>query len=81
MHTAPSRIERPEIEWPPARIVNGTPGSTGSTDRGCDIVGVAREGDGRRAAVDRSVPACASAVVVGVRRLDEPTDEAACSQC
>ena len=27
MHSAPSRTERPETEWPPARIVKATPAS------------------------------------------------------
>ena len=80
MQSAPSRTERPETEWPPARIVNAQPGARRGADRRGDVVGVAGVGDGGRAAVDGAVPAGARAVVVGVGRLDEAADEAARAQ-
>ncbi len=87
-------VERPQIDAEssvadrasrdrvPARADRESdPGSPGSTDGGGDVIGVGRVGDGRGVAVDRSVPACAGVVVVGVGRLDESADVACCAQC
>ena len=76
MHSAPSRTERPETECPPARIVNGSPAARAARIAAATSSASRRVGDGRRAAVDRAVPAGAGVVVVGVAGLDDAADEA-----
>ena len=52
----------------------------GGPDRGSDVVGVRRVGDGCGVTVDRPVPAGAGRVVLGIGRLDDAADEAACTE-
>ena len=58
----------------------GHAGGARRAHRGGDVVRVGRLRDGGRAAVDRAVPAGAGAVVAGVARLDDRSDEAAGAQ-
>ena len=83
-------VQRPQVDAERA-VANGAAGDrvragpdgerkplgAGGANRGGDVVGIRRVGDGGRATVDGPVPAGTGGVVLGIGRLDDAADEAA----